>query len=54
MKILSLYSANPSPAQESSTSTRKKIVAAIAILTACGLGLWVGVQMALRLSSGHT
>jgi hypothetical protein len=36
MKMLSLYSASPSPVQESSTSTRKKIVAAIAILTACG------------------
>ena len=54
MKMQSLYPASPSQAQESSTSTRKKIVAAIAILTACGLGLWVGIQMALRLSSGHT
>jgi len=54
MKMLSLYSASPSPVQESSTSTRKKIVAAIVILTACGLGLWVGIDMALRLSSGHT
>jgi len=54
MKILSLYPESTSQAQESSTSTRKKILAAIAILTACGLGLWVGIQMALRLSSGHS
>ena len=54
MKILSLHAESPSQAQETSTSTGKKIVAAIAILTACGLGLWVGIEMALRLSSGHT
>ena len=54
MKIQSLYPASASQTQESSMSTRKKVVAAIAILTACGVGLWVGVQMALRLSSGHT
>jgi hypothetical protein len=54
MKMLSLYSESPSQVQGSSTSTRKKILAAIAILTACGIGLWVGIQTALRLSSGHT
>ena len=54
MKILSLYSESPSQAQESSTSTRKKIVAAIAILTACGLGLWVGIQKVLLATSGHS
>jgi hypothetical protein len=54
MKMLSLYSESPSQVQESSTSTRKKIVAAIAILTACGLGLWVGIQKALLATSGHS
>jgi hypothetical protein len=53
-EMLSLYSASPSGAQESSTSTRKKILVGIAILTVCGLGLWVGIQMALRVTSGHS
>ena len=53
-KMLSLYSASPSQEQESSTSARRKIAVAIVILTACGLGLWAGIQMALRLTSGHS
>jgi hypothetical protein len=52
MKILSLYPENPSQVQESTMSTRKKIVVAIGILTVCGLGLWQGIQMALRLTAG--
>ncbi len=54
MKILSLYAVSPSQVQESSMSTRKKIVIAIGILAVCGLGLWEGIQMALRLTSGRT
>ncbi len=54
MKILSLYPASPVQIQESSMSTRKKIVIAIGVLTICGLGLWEGIQMALRLTSGRS
>src|SRR6266403_109781 len=50
MKILSLYAVSPSQVQESSMSTRKKIVVAIGILAVCGLGLWEGIQMASRLT----
>jgi hypothetical protein len=53
--MLSLYSASPSQEQESSTSLRKKIAVAVVILTAaCGLGLWVGVQMGLHVTLGHS
>ena len=48
-EMLSLYSARPSQEQESSASVRKKIAVAVVMLTAaCGLGLWLGVQMALH------
>jgi hypothetical protein len=54
-EMLSLYSASPSQEQESSTSIRKKIAVAVVILTAaCGLGLWLGVQMAQHVSFGHS
>jgi hypothetical protein len=54
-EMLSLYSASSSQEQESSTSIRKKIALAVVILTAaCGLGLWLGVQMGLHVSLGHS
>jgi hypothetical protein len=40
--------------QESSLFTRKRIAVAIAILTLCGLGAWVTLEMALRLTSGRS
>jgi len=41
-------------AQESSLSTRSRIALALALLTLFGLALWVGLEMALRLTSGHS
>jgi len=49
-----LFPVNPLPAQESSTSLRKKIVIVIAVLTACGLGVWALILNALRATSGHS
>lgn len=40
--------------QESSTSVRKRIAVAIAILTVCSLLGWVTIQLALQLTSGHS
>ena len=40
--------------QEASFFTRKRIAVAIAILTICGLGVWVTVEWALRLTSGQS
>jgi hypothetical protein len=57
MKTQSLQPTGLFQAQESSTSMRKKIALAIAILavlTACGLAFWEGIQMALRVTSGHS
>jgi hypothetical protein len=34
--------------------TRKRIAVAIAILTLCGLGAWMTVEMALRMTSGQS
>lgn len=34
--------------------TRKRIAVAIAILALCGLGAWMTVEMALRLTSGQS
>jgi len=39
--------------QESSIITPKRIAAAVAILTLCGLALWAGLEVALRLTSGQ-
>jgi hypothetical protein len=41
-------------AEESSTSKIKIIALAIAILTLCGLAVWVGLEMLLRLTSGQS
>jgi hypothetical protein len=41
-------------ARESSMSRTKRIAVAIAILAVCGLALWIGLQMALRMTSGHS
>jgi hypothetical protein len=41
-------------AQEASMSRIKRIVVAITILAVCGLGLWAGLEMALRMTSGHS
>jgi hypothetical protein len=41
-------------AEESLTSRIKIIALAIAILTLCGLAVWVGLEMVLRLTSGHS
>jgi hypothetical protein len=40
--------------EPSSMSTRKKIVVAIVILTVFCLAVWVGLDMALRVTSGHS
>ena len=40
--------------QVSSFFTRKRIAVAIAILTLCGIGVWVTLEMALRLTSGQS
>lgn len=41
-------------AQESSISVRTRIAIALAILTLFGIALWVGLEMALRLTSGQS
>ena len=41
-------------AEESSTSKIKIIALAIAILTVFGLAVWVGLEMVLRVTSGHS
>jgi len=38
--------------RSSSMSTRKRVTIAIVTLAVCSLGLWVGVEQALRLTSG--
>ena len=57
MKTQSLYPECLFQTQESATRIRRKIVVAIAILailSACGFALWEGIQMALRVTSGHS
>jgi hypothetical protein len=44
----------PLKAQESSTSKLKRIVGAVAILMVCCVAVWVAVETALRLTSGHS
>jgi hypothetical protein len=41
-------------APESSLSTRGRIAIALAILILFGIALWVGLEMALRLTSGQS
>jgi hypothetical protein len=43
-----------SEVQESAFFTRKRIAVAIAILTLCGLGLWVSLEILLRMTSGQS
>jgi hypothetical protein len=45
---------SPLQAQESSLITPKRIAVVIAFLMVCGFGLWAGLDMALRLTSGHS
>jgi hypothetical protein len=57
VKTQSLYPESLFQTQESATRIRRKIVVAIAILailSACGFALWEGIQMALRVTSGHS
>jgi hypothetical protein len=57
VKTQSLYPESPFPTQESATGIRRKIIlviAILAILSLCGFALWQGIQMALRLTSGHS
>jgi hypothetical protein len=41
-------------AQESPFFTRKRIAVAIAILTVCGIALWMSLEMLLRMTSGQS
>jgi hypothetical protein len=43
-----------SEAQESPFFTRKRIAVAIAILTVCGIALWMSLEMLLRMTSGQS
>jgi hypothetical protein len=43
-----------SEAQESPFFTRKRIAVAIAILTVCGVALWMSLEMLLRITSGQS
>jgi hypothetical protein len=52
--MLSLYDESPIQEQESSTSIGKKVAIAIVLLVACGIGLWMFIQTALRATSGHS
>jgi len=57
MKTQSLYPESSFPTKESPTGIRTKIVVAIAILavlSVCGFALWEGIQVALRVTSGHS
>jgi hypothetical protein len=57
MKTQSLQATGLFQAQESSTSIRKKIAVAIAVLTiliVSGFALWEGIQKALLATSGHS
>jgi len=50
----SLHAESPIQEQEPSTSVRKKVAITIVILAVCGLGLWIGIEMALNATSGHS
>ncbi len=57
MKTQSLYPESSFPTKESATGIRAKILVAIAILailSVCGFALWEGIQVALRVTSGHS
>lgn len=43
-----------SEVQQASIFTRKRIALAIAILTICGIALWVSLEMVLRMTSGQS
>jgi hypothetical protein len=54
MEMQSLHAESPIQEQEPSTSVRKKVAITIVILAVCGLGLWIGIEMALNATSGHS
>lgn len=54
MKKEPLLSAGQFPTERSSTSMLTKIVLAIAVLSACGIGAWILIQNALRATEGHS